>query len=97
MDHKMKTLALYPAITLAVLLAAGCASTDPTRVEEDFGNSVRHMVREQTQNPQAAENPAMELPNGMDGQKGDVILEAFRADVARPGEVARPIKINAGN
>ncbi len=97
MDLRMKTLAFSPMIMLAALLAAGCASTDPTRVEEDFGKSVRHMVKAQTLNPQAAENPATDLPSGIDGQKGDAILEAFRADVAKPGEVAKPIKVNAGN
>lgn len=97
MSFRVKTFALSSMITLTMLLATGCASTDPTTVEEDFGKSVRHMVKTQTLNPQAAENPATDLPSGIDGQKGDAILEAFRADVAKPGAVAKPIKVNAGN
>jgi type IV pilus biogenesis protein CpaD/CtpE len=67
-------------LVFAALLcaAASACSTDPVRVEEDYGKSVRHMIDAQLADPQAARNPSAELPGGLDGGKGDKAIEAYR-------------------
>lgn len=86
-------LTLSTSIGFLVLVSA-CTSTDPVRVEQDFGNSVRHMVSSQLYDPAAALNPAVEPPTEFDGNKGEGVLESYRNDVAQPKQVERPIAIN---
>lgn len=73
-----------------VVLMAGCTSTDPVRVEQDFGNSVRRMVEAQTYNPAAAAHPPAEPPQGYDGAKAKRVIETYRGDVSVPQEVVAP-------
>lgn len=63
----------------AVLAIAGC-SGGAVRVEEDFGNSVRGMVEAQVNNPEAVLSPypSAELPGGIDGARGDKVIEGYR-------------------
>jgi type IV pilus biogenesis protein CpaD/CtpE len=82
---------------MQTVLLAGCDTTGMTRLEEDFGNSVRHMVRVQTYNPEAAERPSTEPPTEMDGERAGAVLEAYRTEVGKPGEVDKPLIINVGN
>ena len=81
-------------ITCALL--AGCSMHEPTRVDENFGNSVRHMVQVQTYNPEAARQPSTEPPTQLDGEKGGAVLDSYRSDVGRPSEVQKPMVINVG-
>jgi len=95
MNHTGKTLA--SGSLLALLLTTGCAITqEPARVDEDFGNSVRNMVDAQIYNPAAAQNPPVNPPLALDGQKGQNALEAYRKDVAKPKKVEEQIQINVG-
>lgn len=87
---------LYRVVVVAMLSATGCSSTDPVRVEEDFGNSVRNMVNAQIYNPNAAKNPPAEPPLALDGEKADKVLEAYRGDVYKPEKAERPISIRIG-
>ncbi len=79
------------------LLLAGCDTTGMTRTEEDFGNSVRHMVEVQTYNPEAARRPSSEPPTEMDGERAGAVLETYRTEIGKPAEVDKPIVINVGN
>ncbi|MEJ2114959.1 MAG: hypothetical protein P8X88_02680 [Gammaproteobacteria bacterium] len=79
--------------TLVSIFVSGCTSTDPTRVEADYGNSVRNMVEAQIYDPDAANYPPSEPPTTLDGNYAVEVLEAYRDDVSRPEEVRRPIKI----
>ncbi len=81
-------------VTCALL--AGCSMHEPTRVDENFGNSVRHMVEVQTYNPQAARAPSTEPPTQMDGQKGAAVLDSYRSAVGSPSAVQKPLLINVG-
>jgi type IV pilus biogenesis protein CpaD/CtpE len=97
-----KTIAVKAASRISFLLGAallmfGCAANDPVRVEQDFGNSVRHMVKSQIYNPEAAQNPPALPPTAFDGEKGENVLESYRGDVAKPKEVKRPITIDVGD
>lgn len=63
-----------------VLLVTVTACTGkPVRVESDFGNSVHNMTEAQMYDPEAARNPSAELPGGLDGAKGDAVIDAYRA------------------
>lgn len=84
------------AVAVFILISVfvtGCSSTDPTRVEADYGNSVRNMVKEQTYDPDAANNPPSEPPTSLDGGYAEEVLEAYRGDVSKPEEVRRSISI----
>ena len=82
------------ALSAAVLITA-CTYSDPVRVEQDFGKSVRNMVKAPTYNPEASRHPPGP-PEGLDGNRGNRALEAYRGDVANPEEIKQPIQINIG-
>lgn len=86
------------AFTVCTVLGAagGCTSTDPVRVEEDFGNSVRHMIQAQIHDPQAAANPPVDPPMNLDGAKADNILKSYRKDVSKPEQIEKPLQITIG-
>ena len=72
----------------SLLAAAGCA-TGPTTVENDFGNSVRHMTQAQIANPSApADNEAID--HG-DGPRVNAAIEAYRQGVSDPNSVKEGI------
>ncbi len=85
------------AISAAVLLAAGCTSNDPVRVEQDFGKSVRQMIDAQIYDPTAAHNPPVDPPTQLDGNKAEAGLGAYREDVPRPEAVQQPLQIQISN
>ena len=82
-----------PCVLLSISLMglAGCAewSSTPARVEADYGNSVRSLVNNQIYNPDKAQHPAALLPNGMEGNKADTILQkAYRQDIGNPSNIS---------
>ena len=78
---------LLPALLVFV---AGCEST-PTATEQNFGASVRHMIEVQTAQTNKTDP-------GLDGQKAEAVLDAYRKDVAKPKDVERDlIQIKLGN
>jgi type IV pilus biogenesis protein CpaD/CtpE len=82
---------------LTCVVVAGCSMHEPTRVDENFGNSVRHMVQMQTYNPEAARRPSTEPPTELDGEKAGAVLDSYRTAVGKPSEIQKPITINVGN
>jgi type IV pilus biogenesis protein CpaD/CtpE len=81
------------AIWLPALLLGGCVtSTDPTKVEDDFGQSVRQMITAQTYNPNAARTPAPAL-TGLDGVHSEAVLKTYREHVGDPQDVQQTLKI----
>lgn len=77
--NKTMNMCLLTGIVMAIALTAGCAS-GPTRVEEDFGNSVRAMRAAQTADPVAAVAPDTNPVETTDGQRMENALEAYRED-----------------
>ena len=73
----------YMAITLLglamVLSIFGC-STEPKRVEADYGNSVHQMVQAATYNPEAAASTISTPVFGMDGKRAMNSLDAMTTD-----------------
>ncbi|MGQ0592863.1 MAG: hypothetical protein ACT4QB_09490 [Gammaproteobacteria bacterium] len=85
------------AVLSAALLLTACTWSDPVRVEQDFGKSVRNMVKAQTYNPEASRHPPVDPPERLDGTRGNRALEIYRGDIAKPEVVDQPIRINIGD
>lgn len=80
---------------LAALLLGACA-TDPGLTEQNFGESVRQMIRAQTYDPSTLSSPSDEAVEGTDGQMLEGTLEAYRETVSNPDAVGRDITISVG-
>ncbi len=78
------------AVSGSLVAAAGCAS-GPSAVENDFGNSVRHMTQAQIANPAAPvdNNP---IDHG-DGPRINAAIEVYRKSVSDPKETKQDITI----
>lgn len=68
--------------TLLVTSLAGCVSTEPVRVDADYGNSVKQMVQAQTFNPEAAAREESIPVEQMDGEMAMRSLKGLREDVS---------------
>ena len=66
-------------LTFAGLTSIGC-STEPKRVEADYGNSVHQMVQASTYNPEAAASTESIPVYGMDGKRAMNTLDAMKSD-----------------
>jgi hypothetical protein len=82
---------MMPCVLLAIslMLLDGCAdfSSTPARVEADYGASVRSLVNNQIYNPDKAQHPAALLPDGMEGNKADKVLnDVYR--IVKPAEIS---------
>jgi type IV pilus biogenesis protein CpaD/CtpE len=91
-----RTMHTVLGLLVAGVLCAGCASTaetDATRVENDFGNSVRQMVKGQIYDPKAAAKPSAEPPMGMDGVQGEAVLKTHREHVGNPNAVQEDLRL----
>jgi len=69
-------------LAFASLTSTGC-STEPKRVEADFGNSVHQMVQASTYNPEAAASTESLPVYGMDGKRAMNSLDAMKTDTER--------------
>jgi type IV pilus biogenesis protein CpaD/CtpE len=78
------------AVSVVLFAAAGCAS-GPSVVENDFGNSVRHMTQAQIANPSApVDNDPID--HG-DGPRINAAIEVYRKSVSDPKEIKQDITI----
>jgi hypothetical protein len=73
-------------------MTLGCSTTDPDTIDRDFGNSVRRMVEAQKVYPGYTQPQTA----GMDGPRAQNVLEAYRADVAKPQKVEQPVQVIIG-
>ncbi|SCZ60204.1 hypothetical protein [Thiohalomonas denitrificans] len=73
-------------IAVSTLFVAGCAGPDP--LKDDFGESVRHMIRVQT------DNPAYQNGSGLDGERAERTLRDYRG--AETGTVGGSTAISNG-
>jgi hypothetical protein len=81
-------------ILLLIVCGGACAACSPyPRLEAEFGDSVRQMVRAQQVNPDATEaEPAM----SGDGQRIDRALGAYRSGVTQPSAQQQPMTLQIG-
>ena len=92
----LKTPAPY-LFVLSLYLLAGCTqwNSDPTRLQADYGQSVRAMINNQIYNPKKSETPAALAPDGMEANKADTILNGgdtyggtgYRTDIGKVSNV----------
>ena len=76
---------LVPTVfALAPLFLLAACVTDPTADNIRFGESVRHMITLQTADPQSG-------AAGLDGEKAEEVIRAYRADVAKPEATERRV------
>jgi len=75
MSPLIKSNKIFILLSCLVLLS-GCADwySEPVRVDDDFGKSVKHMMKAQTVNPTPTEQAF-----GMDGQKAEGAIKAYRS------------------
>ena len=88
-------LCLLAGLTAATVLTTGCAS-GPTRVEEDYGNSVRAFQQAQTMNPIEAAAPDTTPVDQTDAQRMENALQAYRENVGDPKNVVKTIEFEIG-
>jgi hypothetical protein len=78
------TMIKYEMLCLSILLLA---ATSPAFAADDFapdfGDSVRHMIEQQTYDPRAAAQPPVEAPNRLDGARAEAVLKAWRTPRAQ--------------
>jgi len=84
------------AIGLAIVISTGC-STEPERVEADYGNSVRQMVQASTYDPEAAASTESIPVLGMDGKRAMRSLDAMQTDTERVEDFNDIINVELGN
>jgi hypothetical protein len=76
-------------LTISLMILDGCVewSSTPARVQADYGNSVRSLVNNQIYNPDKAQHPAALLPDGMEGNKADSVLNGtYREFIVKPAQ-----------
>jgi len=77
---------LLAGVSMAMLIG-GCVTSEPTRLDAQFGNSVASMIEGQTYNPAAASDPESRPVMAMDGVKAQGNLDAYRRDGPNKPEV----------
>ena len=77
-----------PYIFFAGLLLGGCSFQDPSRVESDFGVSVRSMVSAQIYDPEAAAEPAVLGPATLGGVAATAAVDGYQ-NASRDARVER--------
>lgn len=78
----------------------GCSmfSATPERVIHDYGNSVQGMVNQSVYNKEKASHPALNAPDGIEGQKAAVVYQrAYQSDVGAPSKVKAPAQLGITN
>jgi hypothetical protein len=89
----MRTLRIAGFVTVIVALA-GC---ETSAVEDDFGNSVAHMIESQKAHPEVSANPDPDVVDGTDAYRAEQVLDTFRGDVSKPEEVSKGVVISIGD
>lgn len=82
------------AFLLPALLLGGCA-TNPTLTEQNFGDSVRQMVRAQIYDPSTISNPSDAAVESTDGRMLETVIESYQTPETT-GSVGDEITINVG-
>ena len=85
---------LARAFLVMTLSLSACAEwkSPPKHLDENFGNSVRHVINAQTLYPENANNdkPIMTL----DGQKSGKIIGTYRNDVTLPKQARQRMDLD---
>jgi hypothetical protein len=81
MEERMGKRSFFLMGLVALLfIAVGCAG--PSRLESDFGTSVKQAKSNQILDPEAGKN--IEPVSGLDGEAAQVTIEKYRKDFEKP-------------
>ena len=94
-SKSMPGLLAISVVTLSTYIT-GC-STEPKRVEADYGNSVTQTVQAATYNPEAAASTESIPVLGLDGKRAMRTLDAMQTDTERPKDFDDIIDVELGN
>lgn len=64
---------------IGLVFFTSCTWSDPVKVEDDFGNSVRHMIEQQTQTSPQVPKTMESNPPGLDGNSAINSLNQYRS------------------
>ncbi|MGJ0484885.1 MAG: hypothetical protein ACR65R_10160 [Methylomicrobium sp.] len=94
----MKTFTFTTTLTVATLCLSACADGryNPDVLDKNFGQTNRAIVNAQIANPQAAQNPAPNSPQIMDGYNANGIMDGYRQGFQQQGTSNQPIVVNIG-
>ena len=97
-DTTMKKCIVYTSTALLFTAMVGCSWHEPTRVENDFGKSVRLMIAEQLYDPEAAVEPSLAGPEGLDGSAAIFSIDGYvtasqEARIERTKTAGSPIPV----
>ena len=84
---------------MTLLAGTGCStwSSNPAKVTADYGQSVKTMVTQSTYNDDKTQHPASLAPDGIEGQKGAVLLQrTYQGDFGSPPRVRALPQLNIG-
>jgi type IV pilus biogenesis protein CpaD/CtpE len=94
-SNQTMNMCLLTGVVIAIALTTGCAS-GPTRVEADYGNSVRAMQRAQVLDPVAAATVDTTPVTTTDGQRMENVLNTYRNSVGEPESTSKTIEFDIG-
>lgn len=94
-DYDMTT-RILAAAGAALLTLAMTACTSASLTEQNFGDSVREMVRAQTYDPSTLESPSEAPIERTDGPLLEGVIDVYRGDVSGRESVGNDIVINVG-
>ncbi len=94
-----KIKSFIPGVFLITGIISGCstASTDPVRVEADFGNSLKNMVDAQIIDHDAARALYAKPVIGMDGSSAQKVLHEHRTMESNADAVSEEIDLEIDN
>jgi type IV pilus biogenesis protein CpaD/CtpE len=95
-SNQTMNMCLLTGVVIAIALTTGCAS-GPTRVEADYGNSVRAMQRAQVLDPVAAATVDTTPVTTTDGQRMENVLNTYRNTVGEPTSTSQTIEFDIGD
>lgn len=95
-SNQTMNMCLLTGVVIAIALTTGCAS-GPTRVEADYGNSVRAMQRAQILDPVAAATVDTTPVTTTDGQRMENVLNTYRNTVGEPASTSKTINFDIGD
>jgi hypothetical protein len=93
----MKTL-IFTTLTAAALFLSACADGRHNLdvLDKNFGQTNKAIMNAQIANPQAAQNPAPNSPQIMDGYSGVGIMGGYRQGFQESSAASQPIVVNIG-
>ena len=90
-----RNLILTCLLLIAVASSGGC-SRQPTIPGEEFGGTVRNVMDNQIHDYEAALHPKPDALEGIDPDRSNAALDAYRSDAGQPEKVSQPINISVG-